>query len=65
MKSILFITYTHSNGGGAESLLTTYVNELCKKDYKITIFEIERFYQKKEPIDKKVIYSGFLFERIA
>ena len=55
MKSILFITYTHSNGGGAESLLTTYVNELCKKDYKITIFEIERFYQKKEPIDKKVI----------
>ena len=29
---ILFITYTHSNGGGAEAVLTTLVNNLLLRE---------------------------------
>ena len=51
---VLFITYTHSNGGGAEKVLTTLVNNLDKNKYKITIQEISRFNKKKEKIDSNI-----------
>ena len=35
--NLLFITYTHSNGGGAENVLTTLVNNLNLNKYNITI----------------------------
>ena len=50
---ILFITYTHSNGGGAEAILTTLVNNL-PKTWKIDILEVVGFDVKKEPINKGI-----------
>ena len=50
---ILFIPYTHSNGGGAEAVLTTLVNNL-PKTWQIDILEEVSFDVKKEPIDKNV-----------
>jgi glycosyltransferase involved in cell wall biosynthesis len=51
---ILFITYTHSNGGGAENLLTTLVNNLDPHLYRIDIVEIQEFPVKKEPLNKEI-----------
>ena len=50
---ILFITYTHSNGGGAEAILTTLVNNL-PKTWRIDILEVVGFDVKKEPINKGI-----------
>jgi len=50
---ILFITYTHSNGGGAEAVLTTLVNNL-PKTWQIDILEVTGFDVKKEAINKNV-----------
>ncbi|MCQ2577010.1 MAG: glycosyltransferase [Treponema sp.] len=48
--NLLFITYTHSNGGGAENVLTTLVNNLNPNKYNITIQEIDAYNVKKEPL---------------
>ena len=48
---LLFITYTHSNGGGAEKVLTTLVNNLDSMKYDISIFEIVQYNVKRESIN--------------
>lgn len=52
---LLFITYTHSNGGGAEAVLTTLVNNLDRSKYDIAIQEIEYYGVKKEPVRDDVV----------
>jgi glycosyltransferase involved in cell wall biosynthesis len=54
MIKLLFITYTHSNGGGAESVLTTLVNHLDPVKYKIDIIEVNQFFIKTEPLNKEI-----------
>jgi len=51
---ILFITYTHSNGGGAENVLTTLVNNLDPDHYAIDIIEVVQFLVRKEPLNKNI-----------
>lgn len=51
---ILFITYTHSNGGGVENLLTNLVNNLNPNSYNIDIIEVQEFSIKKEPINNGI-----------
>jgi glycosyltransferase involved in cell wall biosynthesis len=51
---ILFITYTHSKGGGVENLLTNLVNNLSPDNYDIDIIEVEGFTVKKEPINNQI-----------
>ena len=50
---ILFITFTHSNGGGAEAVLTTLVNNL-PNTWQIDILEVVGFDVKKEPINQNI-----------
>lgn len=50
---ILFITCTHSGGGGAETVLTTLVNHF-PKDWHIDILEIMNYSVKKEPINQNI-----------
>ena len=52
---LLFITYTHSGGGGAEKVLTTLVNNLDAAKYEIAIQEIVDFKVKQEPINDNVV----------
>lgn len=52
---ILFIAYTQTNGGGAEAVLTTLVNNLDKNKYECTIQEVDRFYVKDEPLLPEVV----------
>lgn len=47
---LLFITHTHSSGGGAEKVLTTLVNNLDCDRYDISIFELLHYDIKKEPL---------------
>lgn len=47
---LLFITHTHSSGGGAEKVLTTLVNYLDPERYDISIFELLHYDIKKEPL---------------
>jgi glycosyltransferase involved in cell wall biosynthesis len=54
MIKLLFITYTHSNGGGAENVLTTLVNHLDPVKYKIDIIEVNQFFIKTEPLNKEI-----------
>lgn len=54
MKKILFIAYTMTNGGGAESLLSSYVNAIDKNKFSVSIFEIERFNVKTEYLDEDI-----------
>lgn len=54
---LLFITYTHSNGGGAEHVLTTFVNSLPEDKYSITIQEIYHFDVKKEPLSSGIKFN--------
>ena len=58
---LLFITYTHSNGGGAEAVLTTLVNNLDPQKYDISIFEIVNYNVKKEPLNSNINFLGSLF----
>ena len=51
---LLFITYTHSNGGGAEKVLTTLVNNLDPVKYDISIFEIVKYDVKCEPVNSNI-----------
>lgn len=50
---VLFITYTHSGGGGGEAVLTTLVNHL-PKSWHIDILETIDYSVKKEPINENV-----------
>lgn len=50
---ILFITYTHSGGGGAETVLTTLVNHL-PKNWQIDILETLDMNRKKEMINPDI-----------
>jgi len=50
---ILFITYTHSGGGGAEAVLTNLVNHLPNY-WHIDILETLDFSLKKEPINANI-----------
>ena len=54
MKKVFFIIYTFSKGGGAESLLTTIVNNLNPDKYEIGIMEIVHDYKKEEPINENI-----------
>ncbi len=54
MKKILFIIYSYSKGGGAESLLTSIVNNLDPKKYEISIIEVEHDYIKIEPSNNNI-----------
>lgn len=51
---LLFITWTHSGGGGAEKVLTTLVNNLDAEKYEIAIQEVMGFKVKREPINKNI-----------
>lgn len=51
---LLFITYTHSGGGGAEKILTTLVNAIDADKYDITIQEVYNFDIKTEPVNKNI-----------
>ena len=53
-KKILFIISSFSKGGGAESLLTTIVNNLNPEKYSIGIMEIEHADIKKEPVNGNI-----------
>jgi glycosyltransferase involved in cell wall biosynthesis len=64
MINILFITYTHSMGGGAENVLTNLVNHLDQDRYKIGIIETRHFSVKKEPIaDAISLLHPFAYEK--
>lgn len=54
MKKIFFIIASFSKGGGAESLLTTIVNNLNIDKYEIGIMEIVHDVIKEEPINKNI-----------
>ncbi len=61
MKRIFFIIYSFSTGGGAESLLTTIVNNLNPEKYEIGIMEIVHYGVKTEPINKNIkIYPYYV-----
>lgn len=51
---LLFITHTHSSGGGAEKILTTLVNNLDTEKYEISIFELTHYGIKKEPLQNNI-----------
>lgn len=51
---LLFITHTHSSGGGAEKILTTLVNNLDTEKYEISIFELTNYGIKKEPLQNNI-----------
>lgn len=54
MKKILFIIWSHSLGGGAETLLTTIVNHLCACKYEIGIIEIYHSTIKRESVNPNI-----------
>lgn len=60
-KSIFFIISSFSKGGGAESLLTTIVNNLDPNKYDIGIMEIEHADIKVEPVNENIkIYPYYV-----
>lgn len=61
---LFFIIYTFTNGGGAESLLTTIVNALHRTGrYDIGVMEIVHYGVKEEPVDEGVkIYPYYVRE---
>lgn len=60
-KKVLFIIYSFSAGGGAESLLTTIVNNLNPNKYEIGIMEIVHYGVKKEPVNENIkIYPYYV-----
>ena len=63
MKKILFIIWSYSLGGGAESALTTIVNHLNPQKYQIGIMEVYHSTVKKEPVNPNIkIYAPITFE---
>lgn len=62
-KKVFFIISSFSKGGGAESLLTTIVNNLNPDKYEIGIMEIVHANIKKEPINKNIkVYPYYVEE---
>ena len=61
---LFFIIYTYTNGGGAESLLTTIVNNLYRTGrYDIGLMEIVHYGVKEEPVDEGIkIYPYYVRE---
>ncbi len=57
---IVFIIYSYSSGGGAESLLTTIVNNLNKEKYDISIIEVVHSDIKIEDTDPAVHILPFI-----
>lgn len=54
-KKLLFITYTHSLGGGAEKILTNIVNGLAAQtDYEISVLEYARFQTKNSILNDEI-----------
>lgn len=51
---LLFITHTHSSGGGAEKILTTLANNLDTEKYEISIFELLHYDIKNEPLHNNI-----------
>ncbi len=51
---IVFIIWCYSNGGGAEALLTSIVNNLDHDKYDISIAELIHYGTKAEPTDSRV-----------
>lgn len=63
MKKIFFIIASFSKGGGAESLLTTIVNNLNPNKYEIGIMEIVHDVIKVEPTNANIkIYPYYVEE---
>ena len=60
MKKVLFIIFSFSKGGGAESLLTTIVNNLDAKKYDISIIEIVGDTKKVEPVNSNIKVLPYL-----
>lgn len=61
MKKVFFIIYSFTMGGGAESLLTTIVNNLNPDKYEIGIMEIIHDVIKIEPINTNIrIYPYYV-----
>ena len=58
---LLFITYTYSNGGGAEAVLTNLVNNIDPEKYIVSVFEIVNYNVKKEPLNSNVEFLGSLY----
>jgi glycosyltransferase involved in cell wall biosynthesis len=48
--NLLFITPTHSHGGGTESSLTNLVNHLDPEKYRVDIVEIRHDFVREEPL---------------
>lgn len=62
-KKVFFIISSFSKGGGAESLLTTIVNNLNSEKYEIGIMEITHDEKKVEPVNKNIkIYPYYVKE---
>ena len=53
-KRVLFIIWSYSYGGGAETLLTMIVNHLDQKKYDISIIEYEHGDHKIQQVNKKI-----------
>ena len=62
MKRILFVIMCYSAGGGAESLLTTVVNNLNPNKYKIDIIEITNAGKKTEPVNKNITVLPYIMK---
>lgn len=59
-KKILFIIWSYTYGGGAESLLTTIVNNLNPDKYDISIIEYEHAETKVEPVKSYIHVLPFI-----
>lgn len=63
MKKILFIIWSHSLGGGAETLLTTIVNHLSVQKYEIGVIEIFHSNVKKEILNSNIrVHDAITYE---
>lgn len=62
MVKIVFIIYSHSGGGGAESLLTLIVNNLNPQKYDISIIEVVHYSVKKEPVNANVHILPYIMD---
>lgn len=59
-KKILFIIWSYTMGGGAESLLTSIVNRLNPEKYEIDIIEYHHAGIKTEPVNKNIHVLPFI-----
>ena len=60
LKKILFVISSYTSGGGAESLLTTVVNNLNPLKYKIDIIELLHRDIKKEPTNSNITVLPYI-----